>query len=153
MSFVYRPLCKRAIQAATGLALCFLMVSCTESKASQCNRLIEVANQVVSEVRTVSQDVSQNTAPGNVQAIGKIASAADDAKQKMQSLNLGDEQLKQFQTRYIQMYTEISQSSNELVKAANAKNPEDARTAFDSFKKAIGQEAPLVEEVNTYCGS
>jgi hypothetical protein len=134
-----------AISALVGLG--FLVTSCTDNKVSQCNKLIKVANEAVSSV----QAVTQNASPDNVEAMTKIAEAADKAKADMQGLQVTDEKLKAFQTRFINMYTETSKATRDLVAAAGAKNAAAAQASFDALKTATDKEAPLVSEVNTYC--
>lgn len=142
-----KPSHRGVLNVSTLVALGFLAVSCTDSKVSQCNKLIEVANQAVTEV----QSVTQNASPDNVEAMSKIADAADKAKADMQSIKLGDEKLQQFQGRFITMYTDTSKATRDLVTAASAKDADSAQKAFDSLKTATDLEAPLVNEVNTYC--
>ncbi|MBI4780902.1 MAG: hypothetical protein HY785_06210 [Oscillatoriophycideae cyanobacterium NC_groundwater_1537_Pr4_S-0.65um_50_18] len=146
MTFLDSPLCKRAIAVSTLAALSFL-VSCSDNKVSQCNKLIKVANEAVSAV----QNVTQTATPDNVAAMSQIATAADKAKADMQGLQIGDEQLKGFQTRFISMYTDTGKATRDLVAAAGAKDAAAAQTAFDALKTATDQEGPLVNQVNTYC--
>ena len=145
MTFLVQPL-KRAIAVSTLAALSFL-VSCSDNKVSQCNKLIKVANEAVSAVQTVTQTAT----PDNVAAMAKIAEAADKAKSDMQGLSIGDEKLKGFQTRFTSMYTDTSKATRELVAAANSKDAVAAQKAFDALKTATDQENPLVTQVNTYC--
>ena len=138
---------RRSIAFSALICLGFLVTSCTDNKVSQCNKLIKVANGAVSSVQSVTQNAKAN----NVEAMSKIAEAADKAKADMQGLQLGDEKLKAFQTRFITMYTDTSQATRNLVKAAGDKNAASAQQAFDSLKTATDREAPLVSEVNKYC--
>ena len=147
MTFSGLPPCRRSIAFSALICLGFLVTSCTDNKVSQCNKLIKVANGAVSSV----QSVTQNATPDNVEAMTKIADAADKAKSDMQGLQLGDEKLKDFQSRFITMYTDTSQATRDLVKAAGAKDAASAQKAFDSLKTATDREAPLVSEVNKYC--
>jgi hypothetical protein len=102
-------------------------------------------------VQAVTQSATPN--PDNVGAMSKIADAADKAKTEMDGLKLNDDKLKNFQTRFTTMYTNTSQATRDLVAAANAKNAEAAQKSFDALKNATDLEAPLVNEVNTYCTS
>jgi hypothetical protein len=147
MPFLFKPAFKRTVQVSTIVALGFLVVSCSESKVSQCNKLIEVANQAVTQV----QEVSQNPKPDNVDAMNKIADAADVAKSKMQELKLTDGPLKDFQGRFVSMYTDTSKATRDLIAAANAKDSKAAQTAFTNLKTATDQEGSLVNDVNKYC--
>jgi hypothetical protein len=147
MLFLDQPVCKRAIAVSTLATLGFLVVSCSDNKVSQCNKLIKVANEAVSAVETVTQKPD----PGNIEAMTKIAETADTAKTNMQALQLGDGKLKDFQGRFVNMYTDTSKATRDLVAAAQVKDAAAAQKAFDSLKTATDKEAPLVNEVNTYC--
>ena len=146
------PLQKLILRGAVAVAVSVLAVSCSESKTSQCNKLIEVANQAVTQVQSVTQNTDPSNAnPNNVQAMSKIADAADQARSQMQALQISDSNLKAFQDRFVAMYTETSQATRELVAAANANNPENAQKSFNALKAATDKEGPLVEEVNRFC--
>ena len=138
---------RRSIAFSVLICLGFLVTSCSDNKVSQCNKLIKVANGAVSSVQSVTQNAKAN----NVEAMSKIADAADKAKSDMQGLQIADEKLKDFQTRFIVMYTDTSKATRDLVKAAGDKNATSAQQAFDSLKSATDREAPLVSEVNKYC--
>lgn len=146
------PLRRSVLYPSMVVVIGVLVVGCSESKTSQCNKLIEVANQAVSQVQTVTQSTDPSNAnPNNVQAMSKIADAADQARSQMQTLQLSDDSLKTFQQRFVTMYTETSQATRDLVAAANASNPENAQKAFNALKTATDKESPLVDEVNRYC--
>lgn len=144
-------------------ALGLLVTSCSETKLSQCKKLIDVANQVVMDVQTVAQNASTtgsnaaanaaNAADGadSIAVINKVAEAADKARINMESLTLTDERLQDFQDRYASMYTEIGQTTREMLAAAEAKDREAGREAYDAFKAATSQEEVLVDEINEYC--
>lgn len=154
MPFVSKPV-YRFITIVSATAMSLWLASCSESKVSQCNKLIDVANQAVNEVQTVTKSAgsSSNTSntPNNIAAMGQIADAADKAKNNMSALQLKDKQLQDFQQRFITMYSDTSKATRSLVDAANAKNAEGAQKAFNSLKEATNRESPLVNEVNTYC--
>ena len=80
-----------------------------------------------------------------------MAEAADTAKSDMEALKLSDDQLKGFQSRYATMYTEIGRTTRDMLAAAEAKNREAGKNAYDAFKAATSQEGTLVDEINAYC--
>lgn len=155
MRFSSRSGYRLSVRAGLVLAIGFLATSCAESKISQCKKLIDVANQVVSDVQTVAQNASSTTGtPANSDSsavINRVASAADQAKSRMESLNLADPKLKEFQGRYATMYTEIGQTTRDMLKAADTNNREAGKNAYDAFKQATSQEGALVDEINAYC--
>lgn len=138
---------KQAVCATLAIGFGTLTASCSASKVSQCNQLIEVANSAVESVQTVTT----TSEPQDVNAMIQIADTADQATTEMQALELPDEQLKAYQGRFVTMYAETSRASRALVAAVNEKNTQAAEEAYSALQTATGQEAPLVEEVNTYC--
>lgn len=137
----------RPIHQILALSVLFLLAGCSDSKVSQCSKLIEIANQAVTGVRTVSE----NPQPDNIDSMNKIADVANKAKADMSALQLSDPKLQDYQTRFVTMYTDTNQATRDLVKAAEAKDAQAAQQAFDALKTATAQEGPLVNEVNGYC--
>jgi hypothetical protein len=145
MPFFHKPLAVVSVAVAVGV----LTVSCGESKVSQCNKLIEVANKAVSDVQAITASANSQ----DVGAMAKIADTADQAKASMESLELSDEKLKDFQQRFVSMYTDTSKATRDLVAAVGADNSQGAEQAYTALQTATNQETPLVTEVNGYCGS
>jgi hypothetical protein len=142
-----KPIAKRICRVSTLVMVGFLVTSCSENKVSQCSKLIEIANRAVSGVKAVSEQPK----PDSIESMNRIADIANSAKAEMEGLQLTDNELKGFQTRFIGMYTDTNQATRDLVAAAEAKDAEAAQQAFDSLQTATSQEGPLVTEVNTYC--
>lgn len=141
-----KPLARPIYQILT-LSILLLISSCSDSKVSQCSKLIEIANQAVTGVRAVSE----NPQPDNIDSMNKIADVANKAKADMSALQLSDPKLQDYQKRFVTMYTDTNQATRDLVKAAEAKDSSAAQQAFDALKTATAQEGPLVNEVNGYC--
>lgn len=141
------PAVKRLYRVSALLVLGLVMTSCSETKVSQCSKLIEIANQAVTGVKSVSE----NPKPDNIDSMNKIADVANTAKAAMQELQLSDPQLKDHQTRFVAMYTDTNKATRDLVAAAQAKDAQAAQQAFEALKTATAQEGPLVNEVNGYC--
>jgi hypothetical protein len=142
-----KPAVKRISQVSALLILGLVTVSCSETKVSQCSKLIGIANQAVSGVKAVSE----NPKPDNIDSMNKIADVANTAKASMQELQLADPQLKDYQTRFVAMYTDTNKATRDLVAAAQSKDAQAAQQAFESLKTATAQEGPLVSAVNGYC--
>jgi hypothetical protein len=144
MPFFHKPVAVVSLIMAVGM----LTVSCGESKVSQCNKLIEVANKAVSDVQTITASADSQ----DVSAMAKIADTADQAKASMEALELSDEKLQDFQQKFVSMYTDTSKATRDLVAAVGADNSEGAQQAYTALQTATNQETPLVNEVNGYCG-
>jgi hypothetical protein len=143
---------RRASQILVLILIALVGASCSESKVSQCSKLIDIANRAVTGVKQVSDSGLTNTSqPSSIEQMNDIADVANNAKAEMEALQLNDEQLQSYQTRFITMYTDTNQATRDLVSAAEAKDAQAAQQAFNALQTATAQEAPLVTEVNTYC--
>ena len=152
---VLRQPIRRSTVCASVAVLSLLITSCSESRVAQCEKLIEVANQVVTDVQTVAQNASTSTdsSTDSVAVITKVAEAAEKARVKMQALSLSDETLAGFQSRYADMYAEIRQTTRDMLAAAEARDREAGREAYENFRTATSREGALVEDINAYCAA
>jgi len=130
-------------------AIALVSIGCSDNQAAQCNRLTEVANKTVGEVQAI---VSGNEQPDGV-ALRQVATSFDNGKAEMEALVLSDEQLQGYQTRFIQLYEEVSVSAQQLSDALNSQDFDTAQTARDQFQASTEKEEPLVREVNEYCAA
>lgn len=143
------PSCRqRGIVISAIAILSVFTASCGESKVSQCNKLIDVANKAVADVQAITTSAN----PQDVTAMTRIAETADQARGSMEALELADDQLATFRQQFVTMYSETSQATRDLVTAVNANNSQNAETAYNALQTATDKETPLVNEVNTYCG-
>lgn len=126
-----------------------LLASCATSKLAQCNRLTEVANKTAGEVQTVVRD---HTVPNN-SAFLKVAAEYEQGKAAMKAVNLSDSQLQAYQQRFVALYTDVATSAQNVAQGMGTQNLEAATQAHQTFQSATSLELPLVQEVNTYCGS
>ncbi|NJO73828.1 MAG: hypothetical protein HC833_08780 [Leptolyngbyaceae cyanobacterium RM1_406_9] len=138
---------KRAViwSAALGIAA----IGCSQNKVAQCNQLIEVANQAVTDV----QAITENASPDDPAAFLRIADTAEQARTNLEAIELTDEQLQTYQESFIAIYTSTSESTRNLVEAVNAQDNQAAQQAYDALQQAVSEEPELVTEVNNYCSS
>ena len=125
-----------------------LLVSCSEGKVAQCNKLIEIANQAASDV----ESVTQSSTPEDPTAFLQIAATADNASSELEAIEIEDETLQGFRQRFITLYVETSAATQDLVAAVEEQNAPGAEEAYNRLEAATEQEGPLVDEVNSYCG-
>lgn len=162
------PIVRYNIRAFAIVLVGLIAASCSDNRLSQCKELIDVANQVVTDVQTVAQNASttsttsttsptstasstNNSSSDSVAVINKVAEAAEKARINMEALNLTDETLKNYQSQYAAMYTEINQTTRDMLTAAEAQNRDAGKEAYDAFRAATSREETLVQEINEYC--
>ncbi|MEB3211553.1 MAG: hypothetical protein VKL39_09360 [Leptolyngbyaceae bacterium] len=122
-------------------------MSCSEGKISQCNRLIEIANQAASSVESVTSSAT----PDDPDAFLRIADAAETATANLEALDVDDETLQNYREQFISLYVETSAATRQLVEAVKNQDAEAADEAYNQLESATEREIPLVEDVNAYC--
>jgi hypothetical protein len=128
-------------------ALSVLIVSCSESKVSQCNKIIKVANKAADEAKAITNGGKES----DPKAMLKAADALEKASQDMESIKVSDEKLKDYQGRFFIMYRDTSKSTRDFITAFQKKDRSGAEAAVVKLQKATALETPLVQEINKYC--
>lgn len=128
-------------------AISLLAVSCAESKVSQCNKIIKVANEAVSQAKTVTRG-GQASDP---KAMLKAAEAMEKASKEMEAIKVNDAKLQGYQTGFIKMYRDTSKATRDFVKAFEKKDRSSAETALTNLQQSTKPEKQLVADINTYC--
>lgn len=119
-----------------------------ETKVSQCNRIIEIANEAVSNAKTITRNGNSS----DPTAILSAAEAMENAAEKMERVSLNDPTLEDLRSRFIVMYEQTSQATRDFVRAFQAKNRPEAEAALQALETATSPEKQLVDEINNYCG-
>ncbi len=130
-------------------AISLLTVSCAESKVSQCNKIIQVANKAVNETKSVTNN-GQSSDP---KVYLQVANAMQKASQDMQAINVNDEKLKDYQAGFIKIYGGSSKATREYIAALDKKDRPAAEKALDNLLQATTPEQKLVTDINTYCSN
>lgn len=128
-------------------AISLLTASCSESKISQCNRIIKIANDVVSQAKTVTNGGQASDPKAMLQA----AEAMDNASKQMTDIPVTDLKLKDYQTGFVKMYRDTSKATRDFVKAFEKKDRPAAERALTALQQATIPEKQLVADINTYC--
>jgi chromosome segregation ATPase len=166
--------------AITAIFTALLVSSCSESKVSQCNKIIAVANKLEPLGKKLEKDIESIGRPQNPQDIKQITAAFTTAsgifqstsgevakiRTELQGLQLGDEKLKGFQGRYATNLQQLETSLKSLGTVAQdlgkVKSQPELKTALTKAQGDLGQnlqqipkttqDAKQVEsELNTYC--
>ena len=171
----------RVVSAAATLAL--MLVSCGESKVSQCNRLAEVVNKAQGfmpefeqNIQTFSENAAQvqslddikSAADQYVIAVNDVVSDLDGLVTELQGTELTDEQLIDYRDRYTDMVRGFGEALNQASDAmgivqeveAEADLPAKIEESQQQTVQAVQliqdlsvQESSIINEVNTYCGA
>ena len=145
--------------APVALSIALLITSCSDSKTSQCQRLIKAVNHGTLLIDTKKgQQVSSSL---------KLSKDLKNVTQELEKLNLKDPKLKAFETSFIKIFDHLSQAIGKASKAlGDTKTAEassdctikiqKARKEIDSAlttaaKTAGKQSDTLGVQLNKYC--
>ncbi len=144
----YMPLQRKyTVLFTTTISITVLIVSCSESKVSQCQKITNVTDQAVSEAKAFT-DSGKAKDPD---AMLKAAETMDKAAKEMATIKVSDSKLKDYQTGFIKMYRDTSKSTREFVVAFKKKERPAVESTLNKLKQAIAPEPTLVNGLNTYC--
>ncbi|BAT52394.1 hypothetical protein NOS3756_13340 [Nostoc sp. NIES-3756] len=139
---------KSTATLSTVAAIALLLTGCGESKISQCNKVIKVANQAASLGQQYGKD--SKTAKGS-QGLTELATKIDQVGTEMKGLEIKDEKLQGFQGRFLKLYQDISKGLNDAATAINKKDIKSANRFFVNLQKSSVEEGLIVKEINGYC--
>ena len=145
--------------APVSLSIALLITSCSETKTSQCQRLVTVVNQGTALIDTKKgQQVSTSL---------QLSKDLKNVTKSIQELNLKDPKLQEFETSFIKIFDHLSQAIGKASKAlGDTKTAEassdgtikiqKARKEIDSAlttaaKTAGKQSDTLGVQLNKYC--
>jgi hypothetical protein len=150
---------KYTVIAPVTLSILLLISGCNENKASQCQRLIQAVNE--------GNDLIDKNKGQQVTTSLQLSKDLQAVTKSIEQLNLQDPKLKEYQTQFVKVFTNLSQGIAKAGKALGlAKNAEAsssgrqklqvARTEIDTALTAVGKTAAkdgdkLVGDLNKYC--
>lgn len=150
---------KCTVIAPVSLSIALLVTSCTDHKASQCQRLIKVVNAGTSliEKKKGTQVITSLQLSKDLEYITK----------SIKELNLKDPKLKEFQSGFVKVFGTLSQAIAKAGKALGAtKTAEASVSGRERIQKAradidltltaaattVGKQSDtLVRDLNKYC--
>lgn len=137
------------LQLTLTAVISLLAVSCGQSRISQCNQMIQVANQAVSEAKIVTNGVQEDNP--QAEAMREAAAVMDKASVEMDGIELTDETLQNYQANFVSMYRKTSQAMRDFAQAFEQKDRQAAEAAQMSLQQATTPEKQLVDNLNAYC--
>jgi hypothetical protein len=134
--------------AAAAFSLTVLTTGC-ESKVSQCNSLIKVANTATTEIQAMGKTETDD----KVGQMTKFATALDKYSKDVDAVAVKDEKLLGFKQRLSGLYSGTADASRSLVEAINKKDQAGAKASLQKLIEGAPQEAAIIGELNGYCGA
>ncbi|MBH8575620.1 hypothetical protein I8752_21940 [Nostocaceae cyanobacterium CENA369] len=144
MQRVFQP----TMMLSTTAAIALLVTGCGESKVSQCNKIVKVANKAA----TIGQEFGKNPKPQQgSKSLTEVAGKIDGVANEMKAVEVKDEKLQGYQGRFLTLYQDTSKGLRDAASALDKKNFPAANNFLASLKKTTSQESAIVQEINSYC--
>ena len=125
------------------------LVGCSNAKYTQCQQIIEIANQVNRQTQEI---INQS---GDLAIEPKIWSQAatimTQGAEQIDILSLKDPQLVEYQNSLVEMFRLYSQATYDAIEARENKNLKALESAGEEAKKAGLLKEKLVMGINNYC--
>lgn len=128
-------------------AIILLTISCTNNKVTQCNQIIQTANNAVTEATSVTNG-GQTKDP---KIVLKAADAMEKASKDLEAINVSDAKLKEYRDGFVKMYRDTSKATRDFVSAYERKDFGAAQAAQKNVQQATTPEKELVNGINSYC--
>ena len=135
---------KQFLLVCLSATFCFLNIGCTETKVSQCQKIIEITKKIAQE----SQDNRQTT---DLKKILQVADSFEETAEKMDKLSIQDEKLAQYQKRFAEIYRGNAQATREFIAALQNQDITTAKLTQKKVQQIGKKEQQLVSEMNLYC--
>lgn len=118
------------------------IVSCSETKVSQCNRMNRVVNKI-----------SALPTPKDAQGWLQLSSQISAIGAELRGITLQDPVLVKSQQKLVELTKEASRSAQDLGQALQTQNNNDRNQAIIRIEQLLKQEEPIINEINQYCSN
>ena len=133
-----------AFSLATLIGLLTLSTGC-ESKVEQCNAFIDQANASQNAFTALGAAMlNKDVLAGRVKTIR-------ESVDKVKGVELKDEKLKEFQTRWAEGLEGMAEGLDQMTKLDKMKDIDKLNGLAEKFDKEAEKMGKIIDEVNTYC--
>lgn len=126
------------------MLLSFGLASCTETKLSQCQKIILITQKMAEE----SESNRQTT---DVKKVLQVADTFEETAQQMQQLKIEDKKLAEYKTGFAEIYQGNADTTRQFVAALNNQDISTARLMQQRVQQLGKKEQQLGSEMNRYC--
>ena len=134
------PLKRYAVIATVSMVIGMGLYGCGESKISQCNKIVTVANKT--KALPVPKDVS---------GFVPLAENIDLIRTELQAIPVQEAKLKELQGQLLGMYGDAAQSLKAQAKATEAKDNDALAKAKQDLESAASKENDIADRLNALC--
>ena len=122
----------------------FLLISCAETKISQCQKIILLTQKMAEE----SENYRQTT---DIKKVLQVADIFEETSQQMKELKIEDEKLIEYQMGFADIYQGNADTTRQFVGALNDKDINTAKSMQQQVQQLGQKEQDLGTEMNDYC--
>ena len=126
------------------ILLNFLLISCAETKVSQCQKIILLTQKMAEE----SESYRQTT---DIKKVLQVADIFEETSQQMQQLKIEDETLQEYQKGYADIYQGNADTTRQFVSALNDKDIDTAKLMQQQVQQLGKKEQELGAKMQDYC--
>lgn len=119
-------------------------MSCAENKASQCQKIIGIT-------QNVAQESQKNLQITNVKQVLQVADYFEKSSQEMDKTKIEDKELAKYKTGFVQVYLDYAKVTRSFVAAFHQRDLPTARLTKQQLTRISETEKQLVSEMNKYC--
>ncbi len=120
------------------------LISCAETKISQCQKIILLTQKMAEESETYRQTT-------DIKKVLQVADLFEETSQQMKQLKIEDEQLQEYQLGFADIYQGNADTTRQFVAALNDKNIDTAKLMQQQVQQLGKKEQDLGTEMNAYC--
>ncbi|MGB5596812.1 MAG: hypothetical protein WBM32_07160 [Crocosphaera sp.] len=120
------------------------LISCAETKISQCQKIIIMTQKMAEE----SESYRQTT---DIKKVLQVADIFEETAQQMKELKIEDEQLIEYQIGFADIYQGNADTTRQFVAALNDKDINTAKLMQQQVQQLGKKEQDLGTDMNTYC--
>lgn len=125
-------------------SLSLLATSCTETKVSQCQKIIELT-------KNIAQESKNNRQTTDIKQVLKMADTFEKTAEDMEKISIQDEQLTKYQDGFAEVYRSNAQATRKFIDALQTKNIPAAKLTQKQVQEIGRKEQKLVTDMNSYC--
>ncbi|MCL1472973.1 hypothetical protein [Argonema antarcticum] len=127
----------------SAVAIGCLVVSCGESKVTQCNKINQIINQ--------ADAVTKSAKTGKPSALIKAAVQLDKVAKILKDVEVEDKKLQSLRSSFTIMYGDISKSFRNMAVSIQRQDAQGIKFALIFLSQARMKDTALVKEINSYC--
>ncbi len=120
------------------------LISCAETKISQCQKIIIMTQKMAEE----SESYRQTT---DIKKVLQVADIFEETAQQMKQLKIEDEQLIEYQIGFADIYQGNADTTRQFVAALNDKDINTAKLMQQQVQQLGKKEQDLGSKMNAYC--